>query len=316
MKNLKKLLPLILMLALMPCLTLSASATTLPDDTVTAPLEVVFAQENSYLYWADDLGAGSPEIVYDCHTQQYYLRFQLDTASKLADLLVAYPDAFRLRSNLDMLIDLNNANVAIWDKPDWRDKSIGTQLSKSTQTALKAMKDLDTYEALKLIESSPEYQSDEKLREQVNYAMSMLKSYRLHVLKGLSQLTAATDEPLVLAKVASTPSEVIEMAEGFLKKYPDLAVLHEAYTLALSGITSKYLTTFRMADTDKVEELWQRTLAATTYHWQDKINSLETFSFAVPFPEGTVYQWPTEWSKPEGLTPLDSFGLPTSATGG
>lgn len=77
MKNLKKLLPLILMLALMPCLTLSASATTLPDDTVTAPLEVVFAQENSYLYWADDLGAGSPEIVYDCHTQQYYLRFQL-----------------------------------------------------------------------------------------------------------------------------------------------------------------------------------------------------------------------------------------------
>lgn len=318
MKNLKKILSLMLAIMLTSSLVVSASASTASDTNTTTP-EVVHDPDNSYLYWVTCLGSEDPTITYDCYTQQYYLSFRLSTADKLSALTTTYIDAFRLQDNLNMLIDLNDMNKAIWQKPDWRAKSIGAQLSKRTVSALKAMGDLDAYGALEFIQLRPEYQSDEKLQEQVDYAMAMLKSYRYHVLKGLSQLTAVgeSSNPLVLDEATHTPAEVIYMVQARLKGHPELAVLGEVYSLAISGVTSNYTTTFHMTDAEKIEDLWQRTVAATSYYWQGRIQWLNNFTFAIPFPEGSVYQWPETWEKPVGLEPSDAaYGLPTGATGG
>ena len=319
MKNLKKMLSLMLAIMLASSLVIPASASSADDDsTVTVP-EVVYDPGNSYLYWVDYMGSSTPTITYDCYTRQYYLSFRLSTADKLSALTRSYLDAFQLQSALDTLIDLNDIDKAIWQKPDWREKSIGAQLSKSTVTALKMLRDLDAYGALQLIQSRPEYRDDEKLQEQVDYAMTMLKSYRYRALKGLSQLTAVgeSSNPLVLDEATHTPAEVIYMVQARLKGHPELAVLGEVYSLAVSGVTSNYTTTFHMTDVEKIEDLWQRTIAATSYCWQGRIQRLDNFTFAVPFPEGSVYQWPGTWEKPAGLEPPDAaYGLPTGATGG
>lgn len=293
--------------------------TALPPTTEGEPIvvpEVVFANANQWLYWARYLGTSQPEIYYDYGIKAFYLSYKLDDASKLSELFQEYREAFFLQHNLDLLSDMNDVNEAVWKKPDWREKSIGEQLSKSTAVALKAMDDLDAYTALTLIQARPEYKTDKKLQEQVDYHLAVMKSYQRDVLQGLSELDV-NNRPVELSEVTAEPADTIELTERFLQNHPELEVLTEVRNLAMSGYTSKGMTTFHTADAEEISALWQEVCEATNECWQSTINSLDLFRFAVPFPMGTVYQWPEIWEKP--VTPVEEsspLGLPTSATGG
>lgn len=320
MKCLKKFFALALAVMLVTSLVTTASAatggtrilmapplTSTGEDTETVPLTVVSSPDIQWLYWANYLGTSKPEIYYDDTLKQAYLAFPLDDASKLAELLDTYRYAFALQDNLERLIKMNDVDEAIWEKPDWREKSIGEQLSKSTAAALKALDDIDAYAALKLIQTRPEYDSDETLQNQVDYHLAMMRSEQRDVLNGLNELDS-NNRPVELSEVTAEPADTIELAEKFLKNHPKLAVLDEVRDLALSGYTSKYTTTFHTADAD-IADLWSRVCDATSTIWTGELQSLDTFRFAVPFPEGTVYQWPKVRETPvENPTPTERPG--------
>ncbi len=293
----------------------------LPEEDTTgqavhnvAP-SMVYDPSNQWLYWARYLGTSKPEIYYDYGVKEYFLSYRLNDASKLAELFQVYYEAFALQQNLDLLTAMNDVDEAVWKKPDWREKSIGEQLSKGTTAALKAMDDLDAYTALTLIQARPEYKTDKNLQEQVDYHLAVMKSYQRDVLQGLSELDA-NNRPVKLSEVTAEPADTIELTKRFLRNHPELEVLVEVRDLAMSGYTSKGMTTFHTADAEEISALWQEVCEATKEYWQYTTRSLDLFRFAVPFPEGTVYQWPAEWEAPETLVEEPSpLGPPTSATG-
>lgn len=279
-------------------------------DTIGILEVVQMPEDENYLQWAT-MVMSNPRIAYDGGMDMYYLDFGLSDASKLAALYRKYEYAFRVFAYLEELTKLNDANTAIWEKPEWRKKSIGAQLSKNTTTALKALDDYDAYDALTLIKTRPEYRNNTNLQDQVNYHLAMMYATMDDLMKGLDQLKPNDAEWSISDK---TPMDAIELAENFLSQRAELEVLDEVYKVTKSGQTGNALATFLMADADKISELYANVADTAKGYWKYDIDLLEDTRFAIPLSGELFSDWPSGETKPvAGNPPLENPNDPSSS---
>lgn len=328
----KKLLSLILSFAMIASLTTTvfASATGgndpadepyLPDSTATEPSEWVVPDwasnldmtvkpyGGSFLYWAQLSLDPTPEIVYDTGLDMVFLSYKLDAACKLAECFNHYRTTFLVQYNLQQLIKLNDINTAIWEKPERREKSIGSQLSNKTVTTLKSG-EYDAYEAItQVIMKSDEYLADPRLNEQVRYHFSCLNRYKEDIVDGIERCS------IYLPRIEedAAPAEVIAAVQEILDDNPELQVLKEVRALVYEGKTSKTLATFQALGAERCEELWAKISDPTSNILIDECRWLDNYRVVTPLP-GAVYNGPVE--RPASESPYPFGTLPTSATGG
>lgn len=299
------------------------TANEVPEDTVDGqfwPDTLTPHDGDGFLYWASLVLSDQPSLHYDARLKQYYLAFELSNTSKLAALYENYNLAFRLQRKLDELRQLSDPDARIWTKLDWREKSIGEQLSKATADKIKSDDKLDTAAALRLVQASSEYQQDSKLREQVNYELNYQATVFTDVLGGFWLIfpndgpdDADTQQAILEKWAAMTATELCDAVENFLKENPEWDVLHEVDELAMSGHSSNSLATFEQADPEKIDRLYEQVATASATRWYRTLKLIDGFTFAVPFPVGTSFQWPDGLKETAKM--IEDNILPISATG-
>ena len=284
-----------------------------PNSLTTHP-------SNAYLYWVTLVLDEHPSLHFDASLKQYYLSFGLSKSTKLALIYEAYRSAFWLEFNTSLLSSENDIDEAIWKKPSWREKSIGEQLSKETAAKIRANSETDGYAALKLIQQSAEYKKDAKLKEQVDYSLHVMEDTLKSVTAGFLQISSAAPDPVTVPGpdvapelYALTPAEICKTVDDYLAEHPEWKVLGEVRDVAMTGTTSKVMTTFEQYDTEKLNELYMKVSELARVHWPSFYEQMESVVLAVPFPVGTTYQW-SEGMK-DVAEAIEENKLPISATG-
>lgn len=241
--------------------------------------KVVKPYGSGFLYWARLSVDATPELVYDAGMGATYLSFKLDSACKLAECFSHYRTTFLLQYNLDQLIQLNDINAAIWEKPEWRQRSIGSQLSAGTVAKLKGG-DYDAYGAIQIIKESSEYENDPKLSEQVRYHECSLARYTEDVMDGIKRLSVC----LPRIEEDATPAEVIATVQKILEDNPELGILEEVRSIVYKGTTSNYLATLQALGAEKCDELWAKVSGLPSDFLHDEVHWLENYRVVICLP--------------------------------
>lgn len=319
---------------IMTCgLAVNAAASEAPVDSEDEPntteneagtnATLIAHPTNAYLYWTTQMLDTNPSIHYDASMEQYYLVFGLSTSSKLALLIDNYRSAFKLERNLAYLRQINDLSTAIWDKDaTLYPQTIGERLSEDTAAKVGPDSDLDAYEALMMIQQSPEYADDELFKVQVNYSLSCITSIAKELADGMRQITEFSRVPSTAVyglSVSSnysemTPSELCGTVQQFLDEHSDWNVMSKTYEMVMSGATSNYLATFEELDQDELADFYRQVANTATRYWPYAIEALDAQCFAVPFPFGTVFEWSDDVRNTANL--IENNVFPVSVTAG
>lgn len=225
--------------------------------------------------------------------------------------------------NLAQLQKCNDLDV-IWKKAsNVYGQSISERLSEASAAKVSPDSGLDAYSALTLLQQCPEYQQDETLKHQVDYALGCITSIMEDLSKGMTQITAFSFIPSTALYESSIPTEYTDMTlnelcnivRQFLKDHSEWKAMSDTYALLSSSKTSNYLTTLEALDSQELEDLYAKVADVAIDYWPIAFDLLDNHYSLVPFPVGSIFEWSdAAKTDAERLDLISQF--PTSAVGG